>query len=266
MLNPLVSVIMGVYNSEKSVEKCIESVLQQTYKEWEFIICDDCSTDRTYEVLKKYEKRDQRIKILWNAQNIKLAASLNKCLDAAKGKYIARMDGDDECYPDRFAEQVSFLEDNLEYAVVGSAADITDGEKIVETRQMERIPSKKKILFGPPFMHPTIMMRKTVYDDLDGYTVCERTKRTEDLDLWFRFYEKGYKGYNLQKPLLLYHESKEDYKKRTLETTWNIIITNIYGYKILKFPLYCYPLILKPLISYFLPKKLLIKYRQRMER
>lgn len=266
MSKPLVSVIMGVYNSEECVGKCIESVLRQTYEKWEFIICDDYSTDRTYEVLKKFEEKDKRIKIIRNFQNLKLAASLNKCLEIAKGKYVARMDGDDECYSDRFAVQVDFLENNPEYAVVGSTADVTDGEKIIETRKVECIPSKKKMLYGPPYMHPTIMMRKSVYDDLKGYVVCERTKRGQDLDLWFRFYEKGYKGYNIQKPLILYHESKEDYKKRTLETTKNIMRTNIYGFRLLKFPVYYYPFILKPLISYFLPKKLLVKYHQRMER
>ena len=88
MGKPLVSIIMGVYNGEDTIEKCVNSIFSQTYDNWEFIICDDCSTDDTYYILKKIQRRDNRILLLHNKKNKRLAATLNYCLQYAKGKYI----------------------------------------------------------------------------------------------------------------------------------------------------------------------------------
>ena len=110
MSTPLVSIIMGAYNCENTIYDCMESILKQTYENWEFIICDDCSSDHTLEILKKYEKNDKRIHILHNEKNMRLAASLNRCLEVAHGKYVARMDADDISMPDRLEKQVEFLQ------------------------------------------------------------------------------------------------------------------------------------------------------------
>ena len=119
MSTPLVSIIMGAYNCENTIYDCMESILKQTYENWEFIICDDCSSDHTLEILKKYEKNDKRIHILHNEKNMRLAASLNRCLEVAHGKYVARMDADDISMPDRLEKQVEFLESHSEYDVTG---------------------------------------------------------------------------------------------------------------------------------------------------
>lgn len=263
MENDLVSIIMGAYNCEREVEKCIESVLKQTYTNWEFIICDDDSTDKTLDVLKEYAKKDARIKVIRNKKNSKLAYSLNHCLKYCKGNYIARMDADDECAPERLEIQINFLNSHRNIDVVGTAAKIYDGKKVTGIRYTKEIPTKEDVLKGPVFMHPTIMMRKSVYDDLKGYTVAKRTVRGQDWDLWFRFFAKGYSGYNLQEPLLMYHESKGDYKKRTLKTAFMYTQTAIYGYKILKIPFYKYVYALKPVIAAILPQKILAKYHRK---
>ena len=119
MNNPIISVIMGTYNCADTVKNAIDSVVAQTFEDWEFIICDDCSTDNTYHVLKEIAEGDKRIKIVRNESNKKLAYTLNHCLEIAKGKYIARMDADDICFPDRLSKQVKFLDQHKEYAVVG---------------------------------------------------------------------------------------------------------------------------------------------------
>lgn len=253
----LISIIMGVYNCEKTVARCIDSIRSQTYTNWEFIICDDCSTDQTLKILQEYEKTDNRIKVIKNKKNSKLAFSLNHCLKYANGKYIARMDADDECIDNRLETQAEFLEKHQEYSVVGSTAYIFDGKDIVGTRKMCKIPTKKEVIFGPTFMHPTIMMRKEVYRELDGYTVSKRTVRGQDWDLWFRFFAKGFKGYNIQTPLLIYHESGKDMKKRTLKAAIMSSETALYGYRKLKLPWYMYILALKPIMSFFKPSKLL---------
>ena len=110
MSKPLVSVLMAVYNGEKYLLEAIESILNQTYTNFEFLIINDGSTDSTEEIILSYS--DQRIRYIKNEQNLKLIASLNKGLDLAKGKYIARMDADDISLPDRLEKQVNFLERN----------------------------------------------------------------------------------------------------------------------------------------------------------
>lgn len=251
--SPLVSVIMGAYNCEDTVERAIESIISQTYTNWEFLICDDCSTDHTFSILKEIESRDSRIKVLHNTTNCRLAYSLNHCLKYTHGKYIARMDADDISLPLRFEEQVSFLESHPQFGVVGCSRIIFDetGEKYI--RSSTELPDKKLLLKDTPFAHPTIMMRKEVYDDLNGYTVNNKTIRAEDLDLWFRFYAAGYQGYNIQKPLYKYHESIDDYKKRSMKAGIQTAKVFLDGYQKLNFPKISYIMAIKPIITAIIP-------------
>lgn len=260
MSNKLVSIIMGVYNCENRIEECIESIQAQTYTNWELIICDDCSVDNTFSVISDISKKESRIKVIRNQTNSKLAFSLNHCLEYAKGEYIARMDDDDICYPMRLETQVNFLENNLQYDAVGSLADVYNGKNIVGIRKTKKNPEPHDLIWGPCHIHPTVMVRKKAYDRLGGYTVSQRTQRGQDWDLWFRFYSEGMKGYNLQVPLIKYHESKEDKKKRTLKTAWMYTRTALYGYRLIRVPIYSYIFAFKPIISTFLPNALLDKY------
>lgn len=263
MSKPLVSIIMGAYNCENSISECIDSVLAQTYSNWEFVICDDCSTDNTLSILKEYENKDSRIVVLHNEKNSRLAASLNNCLQVANGEYIARMDADDKCLPDRLEKQVDFLDNNPDFAVVGGAVNVFDGENVTGMRKPKEYPTAKNVLYGPTFMHPTIMMRKSCYEALGGYTVSSRTVRGQDWDLWFRFYAAGFKGCNLQEPVLIYHESASDYKKRSLKAATMYSRTAINGYKLLKVPFWKYYLTLKPIISALMPARIMMKYHSR---
>lgn len=251
----IVSVIMGAYNAEREIEYAIKSVQDQSFKYWELIICDDCSTDHTHEVVKRIAEKDSRILLIKNAENKKLAYSLNQCLRHAEGRYIARMDTDDICIKDRLEKQVGFLEEHPEYDVVGSAAFIDDGENANFIRFTVEKPDKDSMKSGSPFMHPTIMMRKEAYDKLGGYQVLKRTERGQDLDLWYRFFKLGMKGYNLSEPLLIYHESIQDYKKRTLKTALMYARTHFYGYRLLGYPWWSYYRILKPVIAACIPDK-----------
>lgn len=263
MNEPLVSIIMGAYNCENSICKCIDSIICQTYSNWELVICDDCSIDNTLNILNHYGQKDGRIKVLHNKENLKLAATLNRCLEVSAGKYIARMDSDDECLPERISKQVDFLEKNKEYAVVGCAAYIFDGEIITGIRKMKNIPKKDDVLLGPVFIHPSILMKKEVYDVLGGYTVAKRTQRGQDWDLWFRFYALEFKGYNLQEPLIKYHEDKNDYKKRTFKAALGTCKTAVRGFEILHVEKWKYYLIFRPIISFLVPER--IKRKRRRE-
>ena len=252
-----VSIIMGAYNTASTLPSSIDSVINQTYKDWELIICDDCSKDNTYDVAKSYADKYENIVVIRNEKNSRLAYSLNHCLQYAKGEYVARMDADDLCLPDRLEKQVKFLDEHPEYQVVGGGVLLFDGEKVKKTLLNPEVPEKEYLAKGVPFFHPTIMMRKSAYDALDGYLVSERTKRGQDYDMWFRFFANGFKGYNLQEPVLRYHDSIEDYgKKSSWEMTWSATKTMWIGFNMVRMPLRLYPWVLKPIISYLLPRKI----------
>ncbi len=262
MEKPLVSIVMGVYNEEKTIRLCLNSILNQTYTNWEFIICNDCSTDATLAILKEYHKRDSRFIIINNKQNLKLAASLNRCLKIAKGKYIARMDADDESLPDRLSKQVTFLEKHPRIDCVGCNRIIFDENGDIGIRKSVEYPNKKTILKDSPFAHPTILMKKTVYDLLGGYNPS--VVRAQDLELWFRFYEYGFSGYNMQEVLYRYHESEKDLKKRTIKTGIQASSILLRGYKRINVPIYQRIWAIKPIISVIVPDKLLNIYHHKM--
>ena len=123
---PKISVIMGVHNGEKTLPRAIDSILNQTFTDFELIICDDCSTDATIQVIKDYIEKDNRVILIRNESNSGLAASLNNCINISRGEYIARMDDDDISHVDRFEKQNNFLDGHREYAIVGTCRNTFD--------------------------------------------------------------------------------------------------------------------------------------------
>ena len=259
-----VSIIMGVYNGELWVRKSIESIIAQTYKDWQFIICDDCSTDNTYAILEEYrEQYPDKFVVLKNEKNMRLAATLNNCLAAAQGEYIARMDADDESLPERLQREVEFLDSHPEIDCVGTGRVIFDDEGEYGTCAELEYPTKDTLIKHVPFAHPTIMMRASVYRALGGYTVSKETMRAEDLDLWFRFFAEGYKGYVLQEPLYKYRESKEDFKKRSFKTLLGAYRVKVRGFKLLHIPKRKWIWSLKALVLAMVPRSIQCKYHRK---
>jgi glycosyltransferase EpsE len=166
------------------------------------------------------------------------------------------MDGDDIALPNRLKQQVVYLDEHPDIGVVGGAVQIYDGKKITGIRYCKVKPLKNDVLMGPPFIHPTIMMRKKIYDELNGYAVLSRTQRGQDWDLWFRFFAADYHGANLQDPVLIYHESPKDYKKITFKAAIDYTRTAIKGYKLMGVPTGKYILTLRPILSYFIPERI----------
>ena len=248
-----ISVIMGIYNCEATLGAAIESILGQTYTDFELIMCDDDSTDGTYALAQSYAEKFGNVKLLKNEKNMRLAYSLNRCLSVAEGEYIARMDADDLSLPDRFEKQVEFLDSHRDIDLVGTALTVKDGDKLLYNRVFEYDPIKSVYLTSSPFNHPTVMMRKSVLDALGGYRVSPETMRCEDLDLWFRFAIAGYKGVNLPDPLYLYQESLADYKKRTVKAALGIRKVYLKYYRETNAPFKYKLMTLKPVIAAFLP-------------
>lgn len=244
----------------------MESIISQTFQDWEFIICDDCSSDGTIDILKEYESSyPEKIIVLKNEQNFRLSYSLNRCLKLAKGKYIARMDGDDISLPNRLEEQVNFLDSHPEYDVVGCAMIPFDENGEREPRCAIPEPTSRDMVHRSPFFHATILMRKSAYDAVGGYTVSKRTMRAQDYDMWFRFFSLGLKGYNLQTPLYKVLEDDKAYKRRSFKTRAYEVLTKIKGYRLLKFPFYMYIYAIKPLVASLIPICIMKKYHTKRD-
>lgn len=256
---PKISILMSIYNTnnETLVRPAIESILNQTYTNFEFIICDDGSTDGSFELVKKLTAGDDRCVLFQNKLNVGLAQSLNNCLKKAKGEYIARMDADDISILDRFEREVKFLDSNPEYALVSGWGELFDDNGVYGLRKYPEYPQNKDMLFGPPFLHAGMMMRKKVLKKLGGYRVCKETLRAEDYDLWMRMYAAGYKGYNLQSPIYMWREDKNAYKRRKYKFRLDEAKVRYKGFKSLGlFPIgYIY--VLKPLIVGLIPQRIL---------
>ncbi|MBQ9229374.1 MAG: glycosyltransferase [Eubacterium sp.] len=262
---PKISVIMGIYNGERTMREALDSIIAQTFTDWECIICDDASTDATPTILKEYQDRyPDKFILLRNEKNLMLSGSLNRCLAAASGEYIARMDDDDRCLPQRFAKEAAFLDEHPEYSVVGSNVQFfneTDG--LGEVIHKIEEPTVYDVPKVNPFFHPTVMMRKSTYDALGGYTCNERTRRMEDVDLWYRFFAAGYQGYNIPEVLLHYRVDSSALKKRKLKYSVDASKIVFNGVKQLQLPFKYYLFALKPIASWLLPENLKTLYRKK---
>lgn len=262
-LQKKVSVIMGIYNCEETLPKAIESIINQTYDNIELVMCDDGSTDNTYNVALYYQSQNpDKIKLVKHETNKFLAASLNDCLKVADGYYIARMDGDDISVLDRIEKQVMFLETNPDIHLVSTAMQMFNENGNANVLTRDDFPDKYSLRNGTCFNHATILTYKYVYEELNGYTVSKRTQRAQDYDLWFRFFNKGFKGANLSEPLYLCREDMSAFKRRTFKSRYYNYKTMIIGYKLLDYPLHWYMTPVKELLKGFVPSGIAYRIRQ----
>ncbi len=200
MHEPPVTVLMPAYNAELYIKEAIDSVLAQTYTDYEFLIINDGSTDRTEEIIKSYN--DPRIR-LHTIENLGVIGALNEGLKLARGKYIARFDADDICYGQRLKVQVDYMETHTDCVLLGSAADYIDKDgnflfewqpSAYETKELEQ-----KIKSESPFDHPTVMYRKDVAIAIGGYP--KGALHFEDHLFWTHFFKHGEVA-NLSEPLI----------------------------------------------------------------
>jgi len=196
---PLISVLIPIYNVDPFVYDAIDSICNQTYTNLEIIVVDDCSTDKTYEIVEQMMKNDYRIKLFRNPQNFKIAATLNYALSQATGKYIARMDGDDFSKPTKIEKQYNFLLNHPEYALVGTNYIFEDesGHEISRTHYLNNFSKIKKLIrYESPVAHIWLTTKK-IYDEIGEY----RMAGVEDYDFLLRIVSRGYKITNLKEHL-----------------------------------------------------------------
>ena len=196
---PKVSIIMSTYNDSKYIRQAIESILNQTYRDFEFIIIDDSSTDETGKIIKSY--KDDRIKLFVNSVNQGLTKNLNKALRVASGEYIARMDGDDISFPDRLEKQVDYLEKHRDVYLIGTAIRNIGASDLYWKLPDDSEDLRVRMLLHPVFAHPSFMFRKEIIDE--GILYDESYRTAQDYDFASRVARKHKIG-RLQQVLLNY--------------------------------------------------------------
>lgn len=201
---PSISVVMPVYNAETFVREAVESILTQTFTDFELIAVNDGSTDGSLMILKEIASRDQRI-VLLDRPHQGIVAALNAGIECARGEFIARMDADDVAMPERFALQYRRMIAEPKLGVLGSFARIIDKTgKVMRILVYPVTPKEtaRYLEYASPVAHPTVMIRKEALTKVKGYRAV--VSYAEDYDLWLRISEIGYSIANLPMPLLNY--------------------------------------------------------------
>lgn len=265
MPEPIISVVMAAFNvgDPAVLDMAITSILQQDMLEFELLICDDASTDGTYEWLLEWEKHDSRIHLLQNDKNRKAAAARNRCLSIARGKYIAIMDADDACTSNRLSAQVRFLEAHPQFSFVGlrgerfckKPGDREDSYWFVEE------PKKEDFLMTMPFVHGSLMFRRESVMRVDGYDESSKVERSEDYDMLLRMYAKGMLAANSSDAIYYIREDESAMHRRKYRYRWKEAAVKFRGFSSLglmpKGLLYA----IKPLIVGLLPQDVLARMK-----
>lgn len=198
---PKISVLMSAYNSEKYISESIESILNQTFKDFEFIIINDGSSDNTAKIIQKYAEKDERIRFINSKQNQGIIAALNPGFSMCRGEYIARMDSDDISLPKRFEKQIEYMDKHSECGVLGTSIIIFDKENSKEYIQKERIKFFD-LLQSCCIVNPSVMLRKSVLLD-NNILYRPQYIHAEDYGMWSELI-KLTEIHNLQDVLLKY--------------------------------------------------------------
>tara|TARA_A100001035_G_scaffold244562_1_gene212306 strand:- start:611 stop:1285 length:675 start_codon:yes stop_codon:yes gene_type:complete len=191
-----ISVIMSVYNDQDNISNSIKSILGQTYKDFEFLIVDDCSTDNTYEEIKKFTT-DPRIKLYKNSKNIGLTKSLNFLIEKSSGKYIFRQDSDDVSLSQRFQEQLNVLEREIYQVCTSRAINMQNNKTIPGLSSW--VPKKISIKFKNPYIHGTLAIQKSLLNNIGNYD--EDYLYAQDFKLFLDLIKKNKKIFEIKKPL-----------------------------------------------------------------
>lgn len=254
---PKVSVLMGIYNCASTLQEALDSLYAQTFQDFDIILCDDGSSDNTYQIAAENASKHNNIILLKNDQNLKLAATLNHCLKYADGEYVARMDGDDISLPERFEKEVEFLDNHSEFAIVSCPMFYFDSDGVFGEGTAIQAPTKNDFGRGTPFCHAPSMMRTSVLREIGGYTCAKRVERMEDFYLWYQFYKRGYKGYNLNEPLYKMRDGRDAVSRRRIKNRLLGMMTDIEVFNGLKLPIkYSVKSVVKNVIILLIPSSL----------
>ena len=233
-VNPKISVILPVFNGEKYIKEAVNSILRQTYSNFELIILDDVSTDSTPQIIDLYT--DKRIRHVYFKERMGLVKSMNYGIVISNGEYIARMDADDVSFKDRFAKQIDYMEKHIDIGVIGGQTIYIDDNKIIGHVKYPITDNeiKETMLFRNPFAHPAVMIRKEVLINNNIY-YNDKFSSCEDVELWSRLM-KVTRFHNLNSFVLKYHISEGSLTMKAVKNYdstinyINVIYSQVFSY------------------------------------
>lgn len=269
MCNPKISIIMGIYKSENKnvVRKAIQSIIDQTFTEWEFVICDDGSPDDTWDFLNKEYGHNEKFVLIHNEKNGGLRVALNTCLKFASAEYVVRMDADDYSRLDRLDILYREIKKNPSVDVIGTAMMSFDdsGEYgIIHPRKLE--PKKMDFLLGSVVAHASTIMKKESLLKVNGYRVAWETTRCEDTDLYMRMCANGAKFKNIDEPLYYVRQDRDSISRRKYINRVKEAVVKFKGFQQMSIPIYGYIFVLKPLIVGLIPAGLLLLVKRKLKK
>lgn len=220
----MISVIMGIYNCAATLVEALDSIANQTYTDWEIIMCDDGSSDKTYEIAEKYIQQhpEYRIKLIRHNKNKGLNQTLNDCLEIATGDYIGRMDADDISLPKRFEKEMAEFEKDPNLSVVSCPMIYFDENGDWGSGKCDNTyPKKENLVFGTVHAHAPCLVKAETFRAVKGYSVGKRLLRVEDWHLWIKIYASGRYGKNLSEPLYKMRDDQLAAKRRKFKFRLN---------------------------------------------
>lgn len=249
---------MGAYNCERTLRFAIESIIHQTYQNWEFIICDDGSKDSTWQIIQEYTKKDARIIGIQNSKNLGHPATLNECFKRSSGSYLARQDADDLSVPHRLERQLQYLEEHPEVDVLSTDAFLCDenwkiwGEKI--SRQNLKLSDWAR---GSQINHASVLIRRSIFEKVNGYDSI--AYRVEDYDLWLRMLAIQGKILTLPEKLYTIQWTQKDYIRKRRRDRLREVKYKIKGMLLNRMPFWSYVFVLKSFVLIMLPNFFIYK-------
>lgn len=243
------------YNSERYLKAAIESVLQQSFRDFKFIIVNDASRDRSKNILDKFASENSRIKLINNRRRMGLTKSLNLAIKSTLSQYVIRMDADDISLPRRFAEQIQFMDRQPEVGVSGTWVYLIDkNDKKLKVKKMPTKAKdiKKTAIKANPFIHPSLIIRHSIFKEIGYYN--EKFLYAQDYEFILRILKK-YQGVNLPRPLILYRIGGEKSASvRFIKQQEKFAMSaRIKALKELGYPWWQAIYLFKPAISYLIP-------------
>ena len=248
-----ITVLMGIYNCASTLVEALDSLYAQTYQDFKIVLCEDGSTDDTYNVASEYAENHENVTLVRNEKNMGLNYTLNRCLEYADTEYCARMDGDDISLPTRFEKEIKFLDAHPEYAIVSTQMQHFDSDGIFRVGTGKGEPDVRTYPKSVPFCHAPCMVRTEAYRAVGGYTVDKRLLRQEDYHLWIKMYKHGYRGYTIDEPLYMMRDDRNAVRRRNFISRRNEAYVKHLACKMLNLPFYYNLYCLKPLILSITP-------------
>lgn len=255
----MISIIMGIYNCSSTLVEALDSIIDQTYTNWELIMCDDGSVDDTYMIAQKYieEHSEYKIKLLKHNKNHGLNQTLNDCLQVATGDYIARMDADDISLPTRLEKEIAeFSKDPCLSIVSCSMAHFDENGEWGKNIASNEYPQKRDLVFGTIHAHAPCIVKAEAMKAVQGYSVGKKLLRVEDWHLWLKIYATGRYGKNLSEVLYKMRDDQNATNRRKFRYRLNEAYVSRMAVKTFKLSKWLYIYSLRFIIVGLLPTPL----------